>query len=124
MRAYRPRTRTAAREQVITIDTDSAPRIMFHGENFLVEDLPVGTPLNGSAEGDCLAADPTVEQFPQSALMVPFGAATFTVEGLDAARDVQFSETFDTFVGAGISNPELVFDVASTAPDAGVPDAF
>jgi len=43
MRAYRPRTRAAAREQVITIDTDSAPRILFHGENFLVEDLPVGT---------------------------------------------------------------------------------
>jgi lactate racemase len=30
-------------QHVITIDTDSAPRIMFYGENFLVEDLPVGT---------------------------------------------------------------------------------
>ncbi len=31
------------RDRVVTIDTDSAPRIMFYGENFLVEDLPVGT---------------------------------------------------------------------------------
>jgi len=43
MRAIRPRTRVSSREHVVTIDTDSAPRIMFHGENFLVEDLPVGT---------------------------------------------------------------------------------
>jgi hypothetical protein len=43
MRAIRPRTRSDAREQVVTIDTDSAPRILFYGENFLCEDLPVGT---------------------------------------------------------------------------------
>ena len=43
MRATRSRRRGNTREQVVTIDTNSAPRIMFHGENFLVEDLPVGT---------------------------------------------------------------------------------
>jgi len=43
MRAIRPRHRRAAREHVVTIDTDSAPRILFYGENFLLEDLPVGT---------------------------------------------------------------------------------
>jgi hypothetical protein len=43
MRAIRHRRQTAAREQVVTIDNDSAPRILFYGENFLVEDLPVGT---------------------------------------------------------------------------------
>ncbi len=43
MRAIRPRPQAGAREHVVTIDTDSAPRIMFHGEDFLVEDLPVGT---------------------------------------------------------------------------------
>lgn len=32
-----------ADENVITIDTDSAPRILFYGEDFLCEDLPVGT---------------------------------------------------------------------------------
>jgi hypothetical protein len=36
-------TRRDLQENVVTIDTDSAPRILFHGENFLLEDLPVGT---------------------------------------------------------------------------------
>jgi hypothetical protein len=43
MRAIRPKTRSSSREHVVTIDTDSAPRILFYGENFLLEDLPVGT---------------------------------------------------------------------------------
>jgi hypothetical protein len=43
MRAIRPRTRSHVREHIVTIDTDSAPRILFYGENFLLEDLPVGT---------------------------------------------------------------------------------
>ncbi len=33
----------SADENIITIDTDSAPRILFYGEDFLCEDLPVGT---------------------------------------------------------------------------------
>src|SRR5437870_4599652 len=43
MRAIRPRTRGAADDCVVTIDNDSAPRILFYGEDFLCEDLPVGT---------------------------------------------------------------------------------
>ncbi len=43
MRAIRPKLRSHARENIVTIDTDSAPRILFSGENFLLEDLPVGT---------------------------------------------------------------------------------
>ena len=43
MRAIRPKTRSHAREHIVTIDTDSAPRIMFSGENLVIEDLPVGT---------------------------------------------------------------------------------
>lgn len=43
MRATRPRTRASHKEQVVTIDTDSAPRIMFSGENFISADLPIGT---------------------------------------------------------------------------------
>src|SRR5579862_1929704 len=42
MRAIRTKTRSSD-ENVVTIDTDSAPRIMFYGEDFLCEDLPVGT---------------------------------------------------------------------------------
>jgi nickel-dependent lactate racemase len=43
MRAIRPKLRSHAKEHIVTIDTDSAPRIMFSGENLLMEDLPVGT---------------------------------------------------------------------------------
>src|SRR5258708_12062196 len=43
MRAIRPRARGAPEDNVVTIDGDSAPRIMFFGEDFLCEDLPVGT---------------------------------------------------------------------------------
>ena len=43
MRAIRPKTRSHAREHIVTIDNDSAPRIMFYGENFMCEDLHVGT---------------------------------------------------------------------------------
>ncbi len=43
MRLPKPPARRDVEEHVVTIDTDSAPRIMFHGESFLVEDLPVGT---------------------------------------------------------------------------------
>lgn len=39
----RPRTRPSAREEIVTIDTDSAPRILYYGERFMLEDLPVGT---------------------------------------------------------------------------------
>ena len=31
MRAIRPKTRSRSREHIVTIDTDSAPRIMFYG---------------------------------------------------------------------------------------------
>src|SRR5512139_2371156 len=30
-------------EPIVTIDKDSAPRVMFSGEDLLLEDLPVGT---------------------------------------------------------------------------------
>ena len=43
MRAIRPKTRSRTHEHIVTIDTDSAPRIMFYGEDFLCEDLPIGT---------------------------------------------------------------------------------
>src|SRR5215813_5325291 len=43
MRAIRPKIRSHTREHIVTIDSDSAPRIMFYGENLMLEDLPVGT---------------------------------------------------------------------------------
>jgi len=79
-----------------------------------------GDPLDGSATGACRSV---TEEFPQSAADVPFGPATFTITGYDSGDQPRFEQTFDTFVGAGLSNPELVFDVGSLYPDAGVPDA-
>lgn len=77
--------------------------------------------LDGSAEGPCREF---AREFPQSALSVPFGPATFTVVGrATSAGEAEFEETFATFIGAGISNPELHFDINSTAIDAGIPDA-
>ena len=35
MRAIKTRARGNVSENVVTIDTDSAPRIMFYGEDFL-----------------------------------------------------------------------------------------
>jgi hypothetical protein len=43
MRAVRPPTRPIAEERVVHIDTDSAPRVLFYGEDIRVEDLPIGT---------------------------------------------------------------------------------
>ncbi len=37
------RSRATGDAQIVTIDTDSAPRILFSGEDLLAEDLPVGT---------------------------------------------------------------------------------
>ena len=49
--------------------------------------------------------------FPQSAKNVPFGPATLTVQGLDAADALQYSQVIDTFVGAGITNPTITYDI-------------
>src|SRR5512138_1462132 len=44
MRTPRSLTRFyEATEQIVTIDRDSPPRVLFSGEDLLVEDLPVGT---------------------------------------------------------------------------------
>ena len=45
--------------------------------------------------------------------MVPFGQAQIAVSGRDTGGTEWFRGTFDTFVGAGVSNPILTFDVPS-----------
>jgi hypothetical protein len=76
-----------------------------------------GHPVDGSAAVPCRSL---MEPTAQAILDVPFGPATFTVQGLDATGAVIFESTTETFVGAGISNPELRFDCeAPVAPDAG-----
>jgi hypothetical protein len=63
---------------------------------------------------------------------VPFGPATFTVEGRDSGGVTRMEHTFQTFVGVGISNPTFAFDLppVDAAVDAtvdaavdGMPDA-
>jgi hypothetical protein len=67
-----------------------------------------GQMLNGADKKPCKKL---TDEFPQSALKVPFGPATLLVEGYDDADNMPFSKQFDTFIGAGITNPTLTFDV-------------
>jgi lactate racemase len=92
MRAIRPRVRPDAREQIVTIDTDSAPRILFYGENFLLEDLPVGTrviypkrPLAGVANPVATiryALNHPEEMEPLHALLEPGMKVTIAVDDI------------------------------------------
>jgi hypothetical protein len=74
-------------------------------QNLMTDD---GQMLNGSDKKPCKKL---TDNFPQSALNVPFGPATLLVEGYDATDNMMFTKQFDTFVGAGITNPTLMFDV-------------
>lgn len=67
-----------------------------------------GQLLNGSDKKPCKKF---TDNFPQSALGAEFGMATLKIEGFDATDAMMFSKTFDTFVGAGITNPTMTFDV-------------
>lgn len=74
-------------------------------QNVMTDD---GQMMNGMDKKPCKKLS---DNFPQSALGVTFGPATLLVEGYDAADNMAFSKQFDTFVGAGITNPTLMFDV-------------
>jgi hypothetical protein len=65
-----------------------------------------GQMLNGSDKKPCKKL---TDMFPQSVLGAAFGPATLLVEGYDATENMRFSKQFDTFVGAGITNPTLTF---------------
>ncbi|HEY5944365.1 MAG TPA: hypothetical protein VIV40_02690, partial [Kofleriaceae bacterium] len=67
-----------------------------------------GQVLNGADKKPCKRLS---DNFPQSALGAQFGPATLLIEGYDATDNMKFSKQFDTFVGAGITNPTLTFDV-------------
>ncbi len=67
-----------------------------------------GQILNGSDKKPCKKL---TDNFPQSALGAEFGLAQLLIEGYDALDNMMYSKTFDTFVGAGITNPTLTFDV-------------
>jgi hypothetical protein len=92
MRVPRAISRRDVEEHVVTIDTDSAPRILFHGENFLVEDLPVGTrviyprrPMAGLANPRAAirhALNKPEEMEPLHALLTPGMKVTIAVDDI------------------------------------------
>jgi len=75
-----------------------------------------GQGTDGSDPKPCRALD---EEYPQSVTDVPFGPATLSVVGRDENDAVVFHHQFDTFVGAGISNPTITYDLPAHS-DAGV----
>jgi uncharacterized protein (DUF2141 family) len=74
-----------------------------------------GQKLDGTDPQACRKLSEATAQFAEG---IPFGPATFVVVGKDSAGTVQFSNSFDTFVGAAKNNPEIDFPVLP--PDAGV----
>lgn len=73
-----------------------------------------GTPIDGSAPTECFD-----DQFNHAVNRLPFGHASVRITGVDAEGNAIFQGTFATFIGAGLSNPPLLYDVPSLLPDAG-----
>lgn len=99
-------------EHLLVLEQDGAPLTGFTTDD--------GDRVDGTQVGACRTI---AEEFPQSVAMAPWGPTKFTVIGRDSDGMEQYREVYDTFIGAGASNPEMVFDVNSLTPDAGVPDA-
>ncbi len=101
MRAIRPRTKASRREEIVTIDTDSAPRILFYGENFLLEDLPIGTrviypkrPLAGVANPISAiryALNHPMDSEPLHALLEPGMKVTIAVDDISLPLPIMAS---------------------------------
>jgi hypothetical protein len=90
---------TDIKQQVITLTVNGVI------QNIATDD---GQMLNGADKKPCKKL---TDEFPQTAKNAAFGMATLKIEGYDVTDQMKFSHTFDTFVGAGISNPTLTFDV-------------
>jgi len=67
--------------------------------------------LDGTQPVGCV---PSTLSLAEAARAAPFGRAQLTVSGRDSGGTEWFRGTFDTFIGAGVSNPVLTFDVPST----------
>lgn len=67
-----------------------------------------GQVLNGADKKPCKRL---TDNFPQAALGAEFGLAELEIQGFDETDNMMFAKTFPTFVGAGITNPTLTFDV-------------
>jgi hypothetical protein len=89
--------------EVLTLTVNGAP---------VAVTTDAGTHLDGSAPAPCYEL---TQNFPESATNVPFGPATLTVDGIDNGGHAMFHHVFDTFVGAGITNPTLTYDAPPPA---------
>jgi hypothetical protein len=102
---------------------DVTPPIMTQVLTLMSNGQPVdgmtdnGQRLDGTDPRPCRALG---EAFPQSATNLPFGPATLIVTGRDPQDHMAFQHRFDTFIGAGITNPTITYDLPPTPPDAGV----
>jgi hypothetical protein len=90
---------TDVKNQVVTLTVNGVV------QNLMTDD---GQMLNGSDKKPCKKLS---DNFPQSVLGAAFGPATILVEGFDATDNMKYSKQFDTFVGAGITNPTMTFDI-------------
>jgi cysteine-rich repeat protein len=90
------------------------------GDQVIAQQTEGGQWLDGSDPGVCLPASGNEHQ----ALAIPFGLATIEIVGQDAEGTEHYRGSFETFVGAGPSNPTLEYDVPTiydAMPDAYVP---
>jgi hypothetical protein len=90
---------TDIKNQVVTLTVNGVI------QNITTDD---GQMLNGADKKPCKRL---TDEFPQTAKNAAFGMATLKIEGYDNVDSMRYSHQFDTFVGAGISNPTLTFDV-------------
>jgi hypothetical protein len=77
-----------------------------------------GRVLDGMTATDC---QPYTAQAAEVLSGVPWGPAQISIAGLDQTSARKFEGNYDTFIGAGVANPEMHFDVpAPSVPDAGL----
>lgn len=79
-----------------------------------------GDAIDGSATGTCRDG---AEARAQAVVGLGWGPVKLVVSGEDATGRTTFRGSFDSFVGAGASNPVMTVDVPSILPDAGPVDA-
>jgi len=90
-------------EQTVTLTAGGIVRT----ETASIDNVPFQK-LDGTDPKPCRAY---TDQYPQNVMGLPFGPATLLVVGKDATNAVVFRTQFDTFIGAGVFNPTLSFDV-------------
>jgi len=95
--------------QIVTLSEGGAPLTLKND---------TGHKVDGSDPEPCRGGTQAVEFVAQA----PFGPAKIQVDGKDATNVIRYTKVYDTFVGAGLSNPTIGFDVPGP-PDAPLPDA-